>query len=210
MPRKRSRFSDLENMYRRSGGVAAPGTPLAGYIDFKTGKTKIARRKTTVLTPAERRRYGISLLPFNIDAPATPTQDDRYISTITGFSRAGLVALGLNPDTDLGYGKQTVAGATAQTEGSYYPALLRPVVRLATTPNPEISSITKIKYNYYTSNSYGIPFGRRTASAAGDSEQERRAALTTAVRTGATQVASAVGYEPEVWRGQRSPLAELP
>lgn len=207
MPRRRSRFSDLEKQFRQAGGVAAPGSPLAKYIDFKSGKTKIARRKDTKLTAGQRKRYGISLLPFNLDVPDPVTQGSRYIASITGWSQAGRVALGLS-DAELGYAKQTVGGVTAQTEDAYYPALLRPSVSTGKTADPTVSSITGNKYSYVEANAYSIPFGRTAAGGAADSEQERRDILTGKAKTAATPPRS-VGYEPEVFRGSRGLLDEL-
>lgn len=207
MPRRRSRFSDLEKQFRQAGGVAAPGSTLAKFIDFKSGKTKIERRKTTKLTAAQRKRYGVSLLPFNLDVPATPTQGDRYISSITGWSNVGRTTLGLS-DAELGYAKQTVGGVTAQTEDAYYPALLKPSVSTGADPNEVTSSITGNKYSYVACNAYSIPFGRTTAGGAADSEEERRDLLTGAAK-GATTPPRSIGYEPEVFRGSRGLLDEL-
>lgn len=208
MPRKRSRFSDLEKQFRAVNGVAPPGSPLAKYIDFKSGKTKLARRKETKLTAGQRKRYGISLMPFNLDFPATPTQADRYITSINGWSNAGRTTLGLS-DAELGYEKQTVTNVTAQTDPTYYPALIKPSVETGKAPDANtVSSITGNKYTYVETNNYGIPFGRTQAGGAADSEQERRSFLTAQCKAAATPPRS-VGYEPEVFRGNRSPLDEL-
>lgn len=208
MPRHRSRFSDLEKQFRQAGGVAAPGSALAKYIDFKSGKTKIDRRKGTKLTAAERKRYGVSLLPFNLDVPETVTQANRFVASITGWSNAGRKALGLT-DTELGYAKQTVGGVSAQTEDAYYPALLKPSVSTgAAGKEGAISSITGNKYTYFECNAYSIPFGRTTTGGAADNEEERRDLLTGAAK-GATKAPRSVGYEPEVFRGSRGLLDEL-
>lgn len=207
MPRKRPRFADLEKQFRQAGGVAAPGSALAKFIDFKSGKTKVERRKTTKLTAAERKRYGISLMPFNLDFPEAPTQANRYIASITGWSQEGRKALALT-DADLGYGKQTVANVTAQTEAAYYPALLRPSVPTGAAAREVTSSITGNKVNYVEANAYSIPFGRTTAGGAADSEEERRNVLT-GVAKNATKAPRSVGYEPEVFRGSRGLLDEL-
>jgi hypothetical protein len=209
--RHRGRFSDLERQFRESGGVAAPGSRLANYIEYKSGKKKIERRKTTKLDAAERKRYGVSLLPFNLDPPATITQDHRYVASISGFSNAGRKALGIT-DADAGYGKIVVAGASAKTEATYYPALIKAVVRTGAAAKTPNSSITGTKYTYYESSAYSIPFGRTNAGNAADSEEDRRMALTENAKgtAGDTKAAASVGYEPEVFRGNRTGLAELP
>lgn len=211
MPRRRSRFSNLEQQYRDAGGVAAPGTRLAGYIDYKTGKTKVARRKATSLTPEQRVRYGVSLLPFNIDVPGTVTNASRYQASITSFSLNGANSLTTGTATLLGWGKIDVAGVVAQTNPSYYPALMRPAVATGKAPETPISSITKKEYNYREMNSFSIPFGRTTANPEGSSEEERRKLIATEMKaTGTTARAASVGYDPEVWRSETVALAAAP
>lgn len=207
MPRRRQRFSNLEAEFRSVGGIAAPGSRLDKYIQFKTGKTKVDRRKAT-LTAAQRTRFGVSLLPFNIDAPETVTQDARYESSITAYSNTGRTELGLS-DAELGYGGVTIEGKTAKSDPSYYPALLRPAIRGAVEDKTATSSITGTQYYYKEHRLLGIPFGRTTATAKADSEEDRRTVLARAAKAGATKAAS-VGYDPEVWRGKKTPLPELP
>lgn len=209
MPRHKSRFSDLEKQYRQSGGTAAAGSVLANYINFKTGKTKVARRKAA-LTTAQKQRYGVSVLPFNLDGPASPAQTDRYETSITAYSNSGRVNLSLS-NAECGYGAVTATGVTAKTDSAFYAALIKPFVRTATAAATPKSAITGVEYKYWAGNSYAIPFGRRTASAAGDSEEERRVALAAEAKgsTG-SEKASAVGYDPEVFRGSKPSLAELP
>lgn len=208
MPRRRSRFSNLEAEFRSNGGgTPAPGSRLAKYIDFKTGKTKVDRRKAA-LTDAQRTRFGISLLPFNIDAPATPTQADRYKTSITAYSNTGRTELGLS-DAELGYGAQTAGSVDAKGDPSYYPALLRPAIKGTVEDKTATSAITGAKYYYKEHRLLGVPFGRRTTSAAADSEEDQRSKLAIAAKAGTTK-ATSVGYDPEVWRGKKAPLPELP
>lgn len=211
MPRNRSRFADLERQFRESGGVAAPGSRLAAYIEYKSGKTKATRRKPA-LTAAQRKRFGVSLVPFNKEQGAAVDQTERYVSSITSYSLNGAKSLGLNTGTDLGYENQVVGGKSAITGGGYYPAILRPFVPAAgVAPTTPLSGITKKEYKYQSGSSYGIPFGKRTANADTDCEEDRRVALSATVRTGGTGgAATSVGYEPEVWRKEQDSLPEAP
>lgn len=195
MPRRKNQFSDLERMAKAAGLQAAEGSVLGNYLAFKAGKRKRESRKTTKLTAAQRKRLGISLLPFNKTVPGTIAAADRYRATITQFSAAARTNLNTLSDADLGY-----AGVTGtNTSSDYYPALVKPSVRLSDTPTTPKSGITGVEYKYYQTNNYSIPFGRRTASAATDTEEDRRMALTTQMKNAATPPAS-VGYDPEVFR----------
>lgn len=210
MSRRRSRFSDLEKQFRAAGGVAGADSAVAKYIEFKSGKTKIARRTKVTLTAAERTRYGISLIPFNVKFDAgDDATGKRYQAAVTKFSADGAANTGLAPKI-LGWDKTTAAGAVAINDAAYYPALLRPIVPTGTTATPK-SSITGREYKYKEARSYGIPFGRTDAAAATDTEEERRQALTAVARaaTGAAKVSS-VGYDPEVFRSDNSALEPLP
>jgi hypothetical protein len=209
MPRRRSRFADLEKQFRAAGGVAGAGSAVAKYIEFKSGKTKIARRTKVTLTAAERTRYGISLIPFNAKFE---TGDDatakRYQAAVTKFSADGAKNVGLS-NAELGWDKTTAASAVAINDAAYYPALIRPIVPTGTTATP-LSSITGREYKYKEARSYGVPFGRTNAAAAIDTEEDRRQILTAKARqaTGAAKVSS-VGYDPEVFRSDNSALEPL-
>lgn len=206
MPRRRQRFSDLERQFRESGGVAAPGSRLAGYIDFKSGKTKIDI--TVKLTGEQRKRYGFGILPFNIAVgdPVEPT--DRRAAPITNYSNGGRLSLGLN-NLQLGY---VDIDANTRQEDNFYPALLRVFVptqnAAALTP---ISAITKKEYSRIPGQSFSIPFGRTTAGAKTDTEEGRKAALAADARKGAGAIkASSVSYEPEVFKVGKPDLASPP
>lgn len=202
MPRRRQRFSDLERQFRESGGTAAPGSRLAGYIAFKRGESQIKIEKK--LTAEQRKRFGFGILPFNKPVTATPTPEDRIAAAITAYSNAGRASVGLS-DTECGYAN--IVEATQQVP-NFYPAILRVFVPSSTTPLSPISAVTKKEYNRIPGSSYGIPFGRLAAAAATDTEDVRRAALATKAKTGGgTAKASSVSYEPEIFKPGRSSLA---
>lgn len=206
MPRRRSRFSDLEKQLRLAGGVAAPGSVLGNYAAFKAGTRKIQRRTKVVLTAEERKRYGVSLIPFNTKFEVgDDAVNKRYQASITKFSLDGQNNVGL-ADADCGWGKVEAAGAVAINDAAYYPALIRPIVPTGTVATPP-SSITGKEYKYKEARSYSIPFGRRTSDAAADVEEDRRQALTAKCKeaTGANKVSS-VGYDPEVFRSGKAAL----
>ncbi|HEY9599016.1 MAG TPA: hypothetical protein V6D33_15230 [Cyanophyceae cyanobacterium] len=196
MPRRRQRFSQLERQFRESGGVAAPGSRLAGYIDFKNGTTKIDVK--VKLTAAQRKRFGFGILPFNV-APSDPVVPaDRYAAPITAYSNAGRTDLGLI-NTQLGYAN--IDAETRQAE-NFYPAVLRVFVPTSgATPTTPTSAITKKEYTRIPGKSYSIPFGRTTAGAKTDTEEGRRAALASDAKKGSgTNQASSVSYDPEVFK----------
>lgn len=201
MPRRRQRFSDLERQFRESGGTAAPGSRLAGYIAFKRGESQI--KITKKLTAEQRKRFGFAVLPFNKPVSATPTPADRLAAPITAYSNTGRIALGLT-DTDCGYAN---VSETTQQSPNFYPALLRVFVPSSTVPLTPLSAVTKKEYNRIPGSSYGIPFGRLSAQAATDTEEVRRAALANAARgAGGSLKASSVSYEPEVFKSGRANL----
>lgn len=205
--RHRSRFSNLEAQFRAAGGIAAPGSALAKYVDYKSGKTKVDRRKAA-LTAAQKTRFGIGVVPFNI-APTAPLDNtDRYLTSVTAYSSAGATALGLSP-TELGWEAGEAVTAAAQNNTSYFPALIKPAVKGTVEDKTATSKITGNKYYYKEHNSYGLPFGRTTTGFATDTEEGRRKVLSSKARAGTTK-ATSVGYEPEVWRGEKTPLAPLP
>lgn len=200
MPRRRQRFSDLEKQFRESGGVAAPGSKLAGYIEFKAGRSKID--VNVRLTAAQRKRFGFGVIPFNLPVAATPV---RVAAPITAYSNDGRTDLGLT-DADLGYAN--IDANTAQLE-NFYPALLRCFVPTAgATPLTPISAITKKEYRRIPGRSYSIPFGRAGGTPATDTEETRKAALITEAKAGAgTNKATGVSYEPEVFKVGKPDLA---
>lgn len=195
MPSRRKRaFSDLERMAKQAGLQAADGSVLGNYLDFKAGKRKKQRRKTTTLTAVQRQRVAIALLPFNKAVVAGAI--GRYSTTITRWSADARTGLGVS-DAELGY-----TGTNGVTQSSnFFPATLKPSVRTSTTATTPVSGVTGKEYTYYPSNSYSIPFGRTTAGAATDTEEGRRGALVSEMKslTNSTPARS-IGYEPEVWR----------
>lgn len=207
--RHRGRFSRLEEALRAAGGQAAPGSELGNFKLFREGERHATRRKSTKKSADEKIRYGVSLAPFNIAETATDNIETRYVASMTGFSLAGQTAFGLTA-ADLGHEKMSdAAGKTAQTADTYFPALIKPIQYTATSGEPEVSGITGNKYSYRPANSYSIPFGRRGTKLDTDTEEDRRRALSTKLKTGTTKAGS-VGYEPEVFRGERTALAEIP
>ena len=208
MPRRRQRFADLEKQFRQSGGQAAPGSALAKYIDWKSGKTKI--RVTQKLTVAERKRYGYAILPFGLSVGTNPTAADRYAAPITVYSNTGRAALGLT-DNKLGY--DALSGATIQDD-NFFPALIRAFVpnNPSAAPLTPTSAITGKEYSRRPGKSYGIPFGRTISSVVDKKtgtaetalenvdEEDVRAAVAKQARDGGTVKATSVSFEPEIFR----------
>lgn len=203
--RKRSRFGDLERQLRDlNGGDPPVGSVLDKYLKYKKGETKLERRTTNKLTAAQRKRVGYSVSGFNTDFAASPAAHaKRQIVSITTFSNTARTALGIS-NANAGYAAQTVDDVSADSDPSFFPALIKPSLPAADGKEGTNSAITGREYTYVESRNYSIPFGRRAAD---DSEEERRAALSADARSSATPPRS-IGYEPEVYRGQRSALPE--
>lgn len=203
MPRRRSRFADLERQFRESGGVAAPGSKLAGYIEFKAGRSQIEVKQK--LTAEQRKRVGYAIIPFSLSVPTTPAADDRYAAAITNYSNGGRRLLNLS-DNDCGY--QNIVAATQQDE-VFYPALLRCFVASSTTLETPTSAVTKKEYSRIPGRSYSIPFGRTMSdvtdakteaaeSSLNDVDQEDvRVSLVLQAKAGG---AKSVSFEPEVFK----------
>ncbi len=203
MPRRRARFSDLERQFRESGGVAAPGSRLAGYIEFKAGRSKIEVKQK--LTAGQRKRFGYAIIPFGLSVPATPDPGDRYAASITSYSNGGRRALNLS-DNNCGY--QDIVAATKQDD-VFYPALLRCFIASGDDIATPISAVTKKEYNRILGRSYSIPFGRTlssvtdaktnaTESTLDDVDQEDvRVSLVLQAKAGG---ARSVSFEPEVFK----------
>ncbi|MCC5620714.1 hypothetical protein [Nostoc sp. CHAB 5715] len=212
MPRRRRRFSDLERQFRESGGTAAPGSRLAGYIDFKKGINKI--EVTKKLTTAERKRYGFAIIPFGTTPEdSTPT---RYAAPITAYSNAGRASLNL---TDAKVGYEPITGGTEQSE-NFYPAVLRVFKKTSDTKTTPISGVTKKEYTRTAGVTYSIPFGR-TVTAVKDAKtdatesvldkvdaEDVRKSLSVFLKT-QPGVAS-ISYEPEVFKVGKPDLASPP
>ncbi|MBG1268246.1 hypothetical protein [Nostoc sp. WHI] len=215
MPRRRQRFADLERQFRESGGTAAPGSRLAGYIDFKKGINTI--EVTKKLTAAQRKRYGFAILPFGVSPEdATPT---RYAAAITSYSNAGRTALALS-DAKLGY--ENINASTEQSD-NFYPALLRVFVKSSDTKTNPISGITKKKYSRTPGISYSFPFGRTLTSVTDaktgatestidkvDAEDVRKSLSSSLKSNSATNNVTSISYEPEVFRVGKPDLASPP
>jgi len=212
MPRRRPRFSALERQFRESGGVAAPGSRLAGYIDFKKGINKIKVEKT--LTAAQRKRFGYAIIPFGKTPDSTTPK--RYAAAITGYSQTARAGLNLT-DGRLGY--ERIDAGTVQDD-NFYPALIRVFVKSADTKTPKVSDITKESYKRLPGSSYSFPFGRTITgtddSTTGTSEstidtvdaEDVRKSLSTFIR--GQQNVTSVSYEPEVFKVGKQDLVSPP
>jgi hypothetical protein len=207
MPRRRQRFAALERQFRESGGQAAAGSRLAGYIDFKTGKTRIKVNK--VLTAEQRKRFGYAVLPFGLTVSATPDPFERYAAAITAYSNAGRRDLGLS-DNECGF--ENISEATTQDD-NFYPALIRCFIPTGNTVTTPISAITKKEYRRRAGRSVSIPFGRTITNVVdaktGTSEStlnnvdqlDVRKGLAKKAMTGTgTNKALSVSFEPEVFK----------
>lgn len=210
MPRrKRPRFSFLDRALKAAGGSPAAGSRLGNYKDFKEGRRTI--EVTNRLTPAERKKYAIALIPFNKIAPATPTAADRYRTTITQYSDTGRRSLTTLTNVELGFSDPDTLN---ESDGGYYPAILRLFVpSSATDPvvsNP-ISQITGERYSRTEGKSFTIPFGRKAADV-NQTEEVRRKALAEAAKTGngSNIKATGVSYEAEYFANTPDDVPALP
>lgn len=210
MPRRKSRFNDLEKQFRESGGVAAPGSKLAGYIDFKKGLNKIEVKNK--VPAADRKRYAFALLPFGLRTRTDAVITDRYQAPITQYSNNGRRLLQLS-DAQCGY-ENMAAGV--QKGRNYYPAVIRPVI-LNTAPTDgnlsPISGVTRKEYNRaFIGKSFGIPFGRTITGVDGASivsvgEEEVKQALATAIKAVPAANVKAISYLPEEFKSPEQELA---
>lgn len=213
MPRRRSRFNDLEQQFRESGGVAAPGSRLAGYIDFKKGINKIDVKNK--IPAADRKRFGYAILPFGLRTAQEALVTDRYIVPITQHSNNGRRTLQLS-DAQCGY--QDVDPAN-QKGRNFYPAIIRPVVINASPVDGNLSplsGVTKKEYKRpFIGKSYGIPFGRTVTGTDGATlvsvgEEQVKRALIDAI-TGLTVAnVKAISYLPEEFKSPEEELASPP
>lgn len=207
MPRRRPRFAALEKQFRENGGVAQPGSRLAGYIDFKKGINKI--EVTKILTSAQRKRYGFGILPFGLSPAATTPK--RYAAPITQYSYDKIASVGFSA-AKLGY--EDIDSATEQSE-NFYPALLRVFIKDGANTTP-ISGVTKKEYTRTNGATYSFPFGRTitaddavtgvATAALGDADAEdvkKTLATIARARPGVTSVS----YEPEVFKVGKQDLA---
>jgi hypothetical protein len=199
----------LERALKAAGGNVAPGSRLGNYKDFKEGRRKIEVKKK--LSKAERRKYAIALLPFNIAAPGSPAAEDRYRATITQYSDTGRKALTTLSEAKLGY---AAIDNSNNTGSNFFPALLKLFVPTnAETPeitNPT-SGVTGQRYSRIAGASYSVPFGRGGVAVA-DGEEKRRLALAVEAKTGngSTIKATGVSYEPEYFGNTQADVTGLP
>lgn len=218
MPRRRRRFAALERQFRESGGTAAPGSRLAGYIDFKKGVNKIKVEKK--LTGEQRKRYAFAILPFGVSPPANPTAADRYAAPITKYSNDARGSLGLT-NAEMGY--ENVEEATKRND-NFYPAVMKVFVANGQTASPT-SGITKKEYERQLGANYSFPFGRvlsgtkdketgTTENALADvDEEDVKAKLSTKVKAVPLQSPSKIGsvtFLPEEFKAGRPDLASPP
>lgn len=217
MPRRRNRFSRLDAQFRDSGGTAAAGSRLAGYIAWKKGERKVTINQK--LTSAERKRYAVAILPFALTPPGTPTAADRYQAPITQYSNGQKSNLGLTSNR-LGHGALDTATVK---DPNFYPALLRVFVATSTTPTTPISGITGKEYTRIPGRNYSFPFGRTITSVEDKKtglaetaldqvdELDVRDSLITELKANATtNGVRSISYEPEVFRVGRSVLQSAP
>lgn len=219
MPRRRQRFSRLEQDFRDAGGEAGTDLRLAGYINFKTGKSKIKvenRPDQKLLA-----RLGVGIIPFGLPPGADFASSTKIAVPITVFSDNGRKLLSLS-DADLGYAD---LDDSDQDYAGYYPALMRVFV---TAPNATVktprSAITTEEYRRRLGHAYGIPFGRSLTLVGPDDqatgqptvnttindvdEEDCRVALELKVQAAsnandATLKVRSISYEPEVFRKTR-------
>ena len=211
MPRRRNRFADLERQLRAAGGSAAAGSRLGNFADFKAGKRKI--KIDQVPDRALMNRTAFAAYPFNVSVPASPTAADRFMVTVTTYSKDQIKDKGVSK-ADLGW-DEFVAGNTVEPQ--YYPSLIKCFTPASTTAvaAPKVSGITGDSYKKMPGKSASAPFGRtlaaldkKTAEATGaltaSEEEDVRKHLTNKLTSGAPvgKKATSVSYEPEVFRGR--------
>lgn len=209
MPRRRGRFSDLERQFRDNGGVAAAGSKLAGYIDFKRGINKIDVKNK--VSAADRKRFAYAVLPFGLRARADATMTDRYQAPITQHSNNGRRLLQLS-DAQCGYANMD---AVVQKGRNYYPAIIRPVVLNTTAVDTNLtplSGVTKKEYKRpFVGKSFGIPFGRTITGIEGATlvnvgEEEVKRALATAIKGVVAANVKAISFLPEEFKSPEQDL----
>lgn len=217
MPRRRNRFADLERQLRAAGGVAAAGSRLGNFADFKAGKRKI--KISVVLSAADKKRYAYGAYPFNVSVPASPTAADLFQVTITKYS-TNLMRDGGVKDNDLGLVLKTDT-VSPTVEPQYYPALIKAFFPTSATAGTvtKTSDITGDSYKRVAGKSASAPFGRQikakdaktadaTATLVGSEEEDVKKYLMDLLKGDAqdTAKASSVSYEPEVFRGRTAAI----
>lgn len=214
--RRRRRFSDLERLFRESGGTAEPGSRLAGYIDFKKGINRVKQRQERKLTAAQRKRYGYAILPFGVSPGATPGPEDRYAAPITAYSNDHRRSAGLS-DAELGYAD--VVAVTRQQD-IFFPALCKFFINFGTPLSP-VSGVTKKEYKRKDGRSITVPFGRTVTNTTDEKTgavettvndvdyEDMRSSLALQLKNKVVDnnIITSVSFEPEIWRTGRPDLA---
>lgn len=205
MARRKRRFSRLNEMYRAARGEVENAAPeLKNYGDFLKGVRKI--KQTQVVSSADRRRYGVAIVPFNVYISGTPDATDRLIASITKYSNDGRksTAVGLS-DADLGY--ESIDESTGDNP-AFYPALIRFFVKTSagTAPGSKVSDITGTPYTRFAGKSFSVPFGRTSDTT--QAEEEVRKSIVVKLRASAS--VTGISYEPELFRTSRPVLSNPP
>lgn len=204
MPKGRKRFGFLEKALKAAGGNAAPGSRLGNYSEFKKGNRKIEVNKK--LSPADRKRYAVAIIPFGTDHKTTYTNQDRYQVGITFYSDSARKDLQL---TDALVGYASINADNKQSD-DYYPALLRCFIpdNPTAAPAQPTSGVTGQKYSRRAGKSVSIPFGKGATVTQG--EQTRRVALTEVAKNDTGKTATGVSYVPEYFDATKVDIPALP
>lgn len=205
MPRRRTRFKKLNDLYRTlNGNIPPENTALTNYEEWRKGNRKVTINQT--LTSEQRKVFGYAIVPFNLEITAEPTASDRYAAPITKYSNDGRQGAPLSlTDAELGYAD--IDGDTAQDD-KFFPALIRVFVKdnAGGASTTRISGITGEEYKAFAGKSYSIPFGRtiqgdKDGNIISGGEDDAKKQLATKVK--AIAQVSSFSYEPELIRTGR-------
>lgn len=201
MPRRRQRFSDLDQLLRELGtGTPGAGTRLAGYLDFRKGIRRISIPAANRPAAGDKIRKGVSIIPFNKKlAGATATAGELYVAGVSKNSADARAASGLN-DAELGWAAVLPAH---QQDPSFFSALFKwGILRVSSPGATPVSQITGKQYSRpRTLRNFQVPFGRSVADQT-QLEEDRRKFLANEAKTASgAGAALVVGYEPEQFAG---------